>query len=280
LSGDQRLDDARSLTWDFAAPSRPVVGYPTLRIRVSASAPAASLSVKLCDVFPDGTSALAARGILNLAHRDGHEAPVPLEPGVPVAVEIELEATSWVFEAGHRVRLSLAGADWPNVWPPPAGGTLLVDRASVELTLPVLEGPAVAPPPVLPPSTGKDTHTPDGDEEQPLVWRHELDVIAREARAVTSYGSRYEGEQGARIEERYDGEVGVSTEDPARAWARGVSEYRIAWPEAEVRTEARLDLRSDADSYHVLIELVAEETGGGIGRIERRFERTVPRSLQ
>ena len=50
LSGDQRLDDARSLTWDVVPPAGPIVGYPVARLRVSASAPAASLSVKLCDV--------------------------------------------------------------------------------------------------------------------------------------------------------------------------------------------------------------------------------------
>ena len=75
LSGDQRLDDARSLTWDLEPPSGPVVGHPVARIRVSADQPAASLSVKLCDVFPDGTSALVTRGTLDLAFRDGVHGP-------------------------------------------------------------------------------------------------------------------------------------------------------------------------------------------------------------
>ena len=71
LSTDQRLDDARSLTWDLEAPHDPVVGHPRATLRVGADAPAASLSVKLCDVFPDGTSALVSRGTLDLAFRDG-----------------------------------------------------------------------------------------------------------------------------------------------------------------------------------------------------------------
>ena len=81
---------------------------------------------------------------------------------------------------------------------------------------------------------------------------------------MTSYGWRYESEFGARVEERYDGAVGVSTEDPSRAWARGTTVYRIVWPEAEVRTEARLDLRSDAEAYHVVVDVVAEELGSEI----------------
>ena len=280
---DQRPDDALSLVYDWEplAAELDVMGHPRLLVTVTSAAPVAYLSAKLCDVFPDGTSALVTRGILNLAHRDGHDAPQPLEPGAATPVEIELEATSWIFEPGHRVRLSLAGADWPNVWPPPAGGTLLVERDSVELALPVLDGAGHEAAPALPQSTGQDAHAADTDDDQPpLVWRFEQDVVARETRAITSYGWRYEGELGARVEERYDGAVGVSTEDPADAWARGTAVYRVTWPEADVRTEARLELRSHAEAYHVVIDVIAEELGGGLGTQERRFERTIPRRLQ
>ena len=146
LPDDQRIDDALSLTYDWEplAADLDVMGHPRVRLTVTSPVPVAYVSAKLCDVFPDGTSALACRGLLNLTHRGGHDAPVALEPGVPTEVEIELEATSWIFEPGHRVRLSLAGADWPNIWPPPSGAPLQVDRASVELVLPVLDGPVAA----------------------------------------------------------------------------------------------------------------------------------------
>ncbi len=278
---DQRPDDALSLTYDWSPleTDLDVMGHPRLALNVTSPVPVAYLSARLCDVFPDGTSALVSRGILNLAHRNGHAAPLALEPGVPTAVEVELEATSWIFEPGHRVRLSFAGSDWPNTWPPPAGGTLLVDRASVELRLPVLDGPSGLPTPELPPSAGKDAHAADDAGASPLVWRFEHDVIGRETRAATGYGWSYGRQFGAQIVESYDGAVGVSTDDPARAWARGRAEYRIAWPETTVRTEARLDVRSDAEAYHVTVDLVAEELGGDI-RHEKRFERTMLRQLQ
>ncbi len=76
LSVDQREDDAHSLTWEWAGDSDLVLGQPRVRLRLSADAPAASVSVKLCDVFPDGTSALISRGSLDLAFRDGVHAPV------------------------------------------------------------------------------------------------------------------------------------------------------------------------------------------------------------
>src|SRR5918999_4426421 len=129
-----------------------MLGYPRLVTRVAASAPVAFLSAKLCDVFPDGTSTLVARGFLNLSHRRSHTEPEPLAPGVVEPVELELDATSWVFPAGHRLRLSLAGADWPNLVPPPAPVTLVVEPAGSQLTLPVLDGPSPPPAPLpLPP---------------------------------------------------------------------------------------------------------------------------------
>jgi hypothetical protein len=147
----------------------------------------------------------------------------------------------------------------------------------------VLEGPSGLPAPVLPAPTGEDTHAPDTTEQQRVIWRFEDDVIEHETRAVTAYGSSYDGPFDASIEERYEGSVGVSTDDPANAWARGLATYRIAWPEMDVQTEARLDLRSDAGAYYVVVDVVAEELGADTDvsgfRRERRFERTIPRRL-
>jgi hypothetical protein len=286
---DQREDDARSLVYEWGPfeDDVEVLGHPALAVTLTSSVPVAYLSAKLCDVFRDGTSALVTRGLLNLAHRGSSTEPEPLEPGEPTPVEIELEATSWVFEAGHRIRLSLAGADWPNIWPPPAAGLLELDRSSVELSLPVVAGEAPIPePPQFAPSPGEDPHAADPAGEQPeTIWKVARDVLGREARAVISHGSDYEGGEGARVQERYEGSIGVSTVDPGAAWARATSRYVIRWPEADCSTEARLELRSDADAYHVMVDVIAEEQGEGegvvgIGRRERRFERTIPRKLQ
>ena len=290
LPEDQREEDARSLVYDWGEldDELEILGHPRLRLTVTSRHPVAFVSVRLCDVFPDGASALVSRGVLNLTHRFGHDVPVPLDPGSPTTVEVELEATSWTFERGHRVRLAIAGADWPNTWPPPHGGALEVARPSVGLELPVLAGQPVAPPPVFsppPPGAGASPESSADEPEQPPVVRR----IEREpdsTRILTAYGARYASSFGAEVEEHYEGEVGVSTRDPGTAWARATSRYRIAWPEAVVATEARLDLTSDANTYHVVVDVVAEELPAakpgaeGIGRIERRFERTIPRRLQ
>jgi len=279
---DQREDDARSLCFEWELdPGTEILGHPRLTATLASSVPVAQLAARLCSVFPDGTSALVTRGLLNLSQRTLGAEPSPLAPGSPVEVELELEATSWVFEEGHVLRLALAGAEWPNAWPPPEAGTL--ELTDVELTLPVVDGPpAIAEPPVFTPSPGVETHGPSSDDdgdEQPTIWRTERDVLARETRCVISHGVDYEGHLDSRIEERYAGEVGVSTVDPGRAWAVSNARYRVRWPEADVVTEARLELRSDAKEFHVVVDVVAEELDGPFGRRERRFERRIPRDL-
>jgi putative CocE/NonD family hydrolase len=284
---DQRTDDARSVTheWGPFDGELEILGHARVRLSLTSSVPVAHLSAKLCDVFPDGTSALVTRGYLNLTHRSSSTDPEPLTRGEPTVVEVELEATSWVFERGHRVRLALAGADWPNIWPPPTPGTLTIERGELALVLPTLEGPpTIGEEPVFAPSPGSDPHAAETDDLQPpVVWRVEHDVLGREAHAVTSHGADYDGHESARVEERYTGLVTVSKTDPGNARAEATASYRIAWPEATVRTEARLALRSDASAYHVVVDVVAEEldaASDGVGfRSERRFERTIERRL-
>src|SRR4030095_13348890 len=94
---------------------------------------------------------LVARGFLNLTRRRSLTDPEPLAPGVVEPVELELDATSWVFPPGHRLRLSRAGSAWPNIAPPPGPVTLTVEGDGSALTLPVLVGPSPSPPPGPPP---------------------------------------------------------------------------------------------------------------------------------
>ena len=118
------------------------MGRPRVELTVAASVPVAFVSAKLCDVAPDGRSALVTRGILNLAHRASDEHPEPVSPGEPVTATIELDATAYVFEPGHRVRLDLAGSDFPSSWPPPAAGTIEIDPRRLEPVPPRARGSA------------------------------------------------------------------------------------------------------------------------------------------
>ena len=106
-------------------------------------------------------------------------------------------------------------------------------------------------------------------------------MLERTSRAAISYGSTYEAPFDAHVT-RALRRRGRRLDRATRrdAFARALTRYRVNWPEADVVTEARLDVRSDADAYHVVVEVVVEEVGdAGIGRRERRFERVIPRRL-
>jgi len=281
---DQRPDEAYSLVYDWAPVEREleILGHPRVRATLRSSAPVAFLSAKLCDVYPDGTSQLVTRGLLNLTHRESRAVPSRLEPGRTYEVEVEMEVTSWVFEPGHRVRLDLAGTDWPNCFPPPGPVTLTVDRERTTLLLPTLEGPApVAETPSLPPPRRPQAGdvSARGDELAELVWTVEHDVAGKQTRAVVRYGGPSEGDEVApAIEQWCGGEVGVSLEDAHHAWVDAKASYTLAYPEATVSAEVRSRIDADADAYHLRLEIDTAEDGEP--RWSRRFERRVPRILQ
>jgi predicted acyl esterase len=277
---DQRVDDARSLTCDWALDQAAVLaGHPSVALRVRASAPVAHVAVKLCDVYPDGTSALVARGMLNLTHRGcwpadalgTRRAPEPVVPGEWMDVTVVLEATTWTLVPGHRLRLAVAGTDWPNCWPPPGPVRLGLDWSAVRVTLPIWDGSPESTHDFRP---GAGPTAPDDE----VVWRLEHDVLGRETRAVTRYGGRYDGEHGATVEDVYEGAVGVSTVDPGAAWARGHSCFRIAWPEARCESDVVLAVRSDAEAYDVTIELTTTRDGEPFA--SRSWAERIPRQLQ
>ena len=148
-AGDQRPDDVRSLVFDTAPLDETIeiLGAPVATLDVASDRPLANLAVRLCDVRPDGASLRVSYGILNLAHRDGHAAPTPLEPGQRYRVRIPLNDAGSAFPAGHRIRLALSTAYWPMVWPSPERATVTVFGGTLELPVrPARAGDALLPP--------------------------------------------------------------------------------------------------------------------------------------
>ncbi len=252
LSGDQRIDDAWSLTWDVPAPDRPFVGHPVARLRVSADAPAASLSVKLCDVFPDGTSALVTRGSLDLTFRDGvHGPPAPLEPGREYDVTVELDACAYELSPGHSLRVSVAGSDWPNTVAPPAPVTLTVHGGSVDL--PLLEGDH----PTCSFEAGAEhsSESPEG-----VTWEVRDDVLARRTTARTHSVSDYPTPYDGRAVEDYLGEVWVDRRTFAQG-ADATTRYLLSWPGVEIQVVSTLAVSLIEGVLTATIRTIASRDG-------------------
>ncbi|MGL5827301.1 MAG: CocE/NonD family hydrolase [Nocardioides sp.] len=251
-SGDQLIDDARSMTWEFDAPDRTVIGQPVLRLHVSADQASASLSVKLCDVFADGTSALVTRGTLDLRYRDGlHGAPRPLVAGKVYEVEVVLDACAYRWDPGQRLRVSVAGADWPNTVAPPAPVTLTIHGGN--LTLPGLVGDFPAP--ELSSGAEQSSESDDG-----VSWTVTDDVLTRTTTARTRVESDYETPYGGRSRELYVGEVSVSRRTFAQR-AHGETVFGLSWPGVAVQVRSVMDVTIGAAGYDVAIATVATKAG-------------------
>lgn len=78
-----------------------------------------ALSLRLCDVSPEGASCLVSVGVLNLCHRENHKAPAPIPVSTPFEVKITLDAVGYRLKEGHRWRLAISSSLWPRTWPAP-----------------------------------------------------------------------------------------------------------------------------------------------------------------
>ena len=276
---DQREDDSWSLTYDWPVDSDhfEILGHALLKLKVASDQPVASISVKICDVFPDGTSALVTRGFLNLTHRTSSTEPQPLVPNVFEDVDVELEATSWVFARGHKIRLSIAGADWPNIWSPPHPFALSVDRSTVQLMLPTVDNYGAGTPKFAPLKPTVHSESPPSEHDVPTQWRIERDVLAHQTIARTQYGGPSVVRDDGATHELYQGEVGVSTTDPTHSWVTATTRYQLDWPEAQCTVEARMRIDSDAEAFNVVIDVDADLDGVEFAR--KHYTRRILRRL-
>lgn len=91
-----------------------VTGRLWAKVFVSSSAVDTDLSVRICDVYPDGRSMLMAEGIQRLRYRKSREKPEPLTPGKIEEVTVDCWSTSVIFNAGHRVRVMITSSNFPR----------------------------------------------------------------------------------------------------------------------------------------------------------------------
>jgi putative CocE/NonD family hydrolase len=136
-----------------------VVGFPEVRLFLASTHTDGALHVYLEDVAPSGRVTYITEGVLRLSHRLadwGSRAPGfrnqshareyarPMEPGVREEIHLKLEPTAVQFAAGHRIRISIAGADAASFERLPAEGdpvlTVFWGGAGASyIELPVLE---------------------------------------------------------------------------------------------------------------------------------------------
>lgn len=281
LPMDQRVEDAYSLNWTGDVLTEPVeiLGYPEAVLHIAATTDVAFVVVRLTDIAPDGQAALVTKGVLNLTHRDSHEQPTPLEPGQVYQVKFLLDATSWVFAPGHRIRVSINGADYPNSWPSPklyTGSVYLGgDRAS-QLILPVVgpQEPALPAPHFLPPAATPALVAGHGDRP---TWRVTRDYMENKTEVHLKRQGFTRVSDTVSVTSSAESLTTVFERNPARASITGLSQVTLHWPGRDIHTQARGQIESDAQNFHVTIQL--EITMDGVPFHTRRWLKSIPRRL-
>jgi putative CocE/NonD family hydrolase len=91
-----------------------VTGPVSVTLFASSSAPDTDFVTRLVDVYPDGRAMNITEGVIRARFRDGvWGEPRLMEPGRDYEFTIDLQATSNLFRAGHRIRLQITSSCFP-----------------------------------------------------------------------------------------------------------------------------------------------------------------------
>jgi putative CocE/NonD family hydrolase len=258
LPGDQRPDEALSLVYTTQplAEDVHILGWPRAILHVSSSASVIGFGVGLCDVAPDGTSHLVAKGMLNATRRESLGEPENLRPGEIYELDIQIDCTAWTFAQGHRIRLSIASADWPNVWPTPEPATNQVFRGppwTSRLVLPVVSARGSAMPPKFHPSNRPIVRHQEAPN--PPTWRVCRDQFTGTTSVDLRFGSSWRASETTVMERESSSTFVVDPACPCDASARGSHVFRIEHPEQTIESHAEVTVQATATQFRLMIEL-------------------------
>jgi putative CocE/NonD family hydrolase len=299
LARDLRPDEADGViyTSDPLDGALEVLGVPEVVVHLEVDAPVATLSVRLSDVAPDGTSALVSAGVLNLTHRRSHADPEPLAPGVVEEIRVPLRTAGYRWLPGHRVRVALSSSLWPTLWPSPYPATFRVHRGEAK--------PSRLELPVVPPA-GRDGDLPvpafrtdqpalrwpspeaaDGEgpaRTDPPVWRVEADVLDGSVTVRFHDGGEDIVPDGRRLYAAESIRMTAWDGDPARAELDADVVYR--WQERDPARDGELtrieiravsQQRSTAADFDLSVRLEVDVDSEAF--FERDWHETIARHL-
>lgn len=287
LPPDQRAEDGRSVCFDLpVGKAFDLLGNVVVTLSVTSDEPRATLTVRLCDVAPDGSSTLVTRGVLNAAKRNGMDRNDPLVPGATASLPVQLVATGHRFAAGHRLRIAVSSSYWPWVWPHGTEATLTVDPTTSEVCLPVWTR-----------DTDDDVRFDEPERSTPLAIDRVAPTERLPQRTVThdvesgewtldvdpGYGGGRVYPDGLVFSEDARETYRIRSDDPNSAVAASRWSIGLAKPEWTARLETSSEVTADADAFHVVntVRAWARDGGPDVDEVlvtEQTFVDDVPRT--
>jgi putative CocE/NonD family hydrolase len=262
---EQSGDDARSLTFTSDPLPEPllIAGSPSVDLQVGLPADdETNLVARVSMVGPDERSTLITSGWLRIPPGAGDGAGSPSRK-----ITVPLGAAAFEMPAGSRVRLSVACADFPHIWPTPANPELSVTTGpdtACELRLPVR--PAAGgdePASIAPPPPGAD---PGWVSDGEPVYRVEQDKTTGESAVTFGIRSRLSPPSGAglRSQEMFTARVRPGRPDGATVAAQ--VDIGVCLPAGE---RIQVAVRSTSHRRSSVIE--ASVVQDGVTLLDRRW---------
>jgi len=281
LPAEQSPDDEQSLRFNSKLLTSPIdiIGAPVIEMEVSVDSAQALICARLCEIHPDGTSALITMGLLNLAHRTSSEQPELLTPGQCITTTLSLDQIAFRVPAGHRLRLSLSTSYWPFVWPSPANTVVSVRSGSLSVPCkrcvkpidePVVsfKAPEAAPAwqaeTLRTASSTRDTYS---DPDSGLLT----------TTIINDFGEFRDSDHGLVAGSATRELWSIHPDDPLSA------RVQIHWEQTGGRgdwqwtTNVEMQMRADQHHFHVMGKLMAFENGELI--FERNYKDTIERKF-
>lgn len=280
--GDQRKDDAQSITFDTPplVTDIDIMGQPAVELEFSADKPVAHICVRLNDVWPTGEVSRITYQLQNLCMRESRENPMPLEPGKRYRMKIKLDDIAWRLPKGHRLRVAISTSYFPMMWPAPEPVTLTVYAGASQLHLP-LRKEAVNETPLSWPAA--EAAPPAETTMLKAPW-HKRETVTDEATGemrteiVDDFGEQELHPHGLIVHGAGRESYAILPDDPlsARMETHWTEERRRGnW---HIRTETYG--RMTATKTHWVVWGKIEAFEGKKKVFEREFEKQIPRLLQ
>lgn len=279
LPEEQSLDEAHSLQFDTPEldADQVILGRPALELYTSSTAAVMGYVIKLSDINEEGTSVLVTKGALNSSRSLSLEEPGPVPAGKIVCLKIDLDATGYHFKRGHRIRLSITHADFPNLWPTPESGvnTIFCGGANPSrLTLPLIPTKSGCEPVIYRPSNRKVQ--PHLKAEFPPVWETRFNHLTGTVTHRIGFQSEIQPDPTTCIWHESQGYYSVDPLHPAAVSAEGIYTSEIRQPGSNVSGRSCLTIRSTDTDFNLTIDL--EIYLNADLKYHRKWEKVIPRN--
>ena len=112
-SAVEMREDVLVYTSDALQEDWNATGIIRAELYISSSAPDTDFTVKLVDVSEQGTPMNVCDSIFRVRWSEGYEKPHFLKPGEVRRLAFDVDFTSYVFRAGHKIRIEISSSNFP-----------------------------------------------------------------------------------------------------------------------------------------------------------------------